>query len=160
MERRGDGAALDPDDLSDGLVVEVGIVAEEEHEPLALGQHSDYRPYLVQIRRLSIRFRRCPVRKSLRTALLVSTDVDERSPQPRIEALDASEVTPRTKSAKERLVHCVSRLIDVAEDRHGEGEKARVAMPIHLLNRSEDIVIRVGSHQLLLRVSVTDTRRT
>jgi hypothetical protein len=46
--RRGrDGAAADAERGGDRLVVEVGVVAEKESEPLALGQRCDGRPNCV-----------------------------------------------------------------------------------------------------------------
>jgi len=51
VQGRCDGASLDPESLSDRLVVEVGVVTEEDDEPLALREQGDRRGQACILRR-------------------------------------------------------------------------------------------------------------
>ena len=57
MERGGDRAALHADRGGDRVVVEVGVVPQEEHEPLPLGQGGDGRAQLGPLVGVAVRRR-------------------------------------------------------------------------------------------------------
>ena len=83
-----DGAALDPRDLCDRVVVEVGVVAQEEHEPLPLREPCNHGSYFEPVAGTAGRLVLLAVVQPYdRMSLLHTADVHHDPPEPGVEAL-------------------------------------------------------------------------
>jgi hypothetical protein len=81
VECRGDGAALDPNNLCDLSVIEIGVVAEKQNESLPLGERSNCGTYLGPVIHMPIHLPLAgPVEPINGAALLRKAHVHQRSP--------------------------------------------------------------------------------
>jgi hypothetical protein len=121
-----DGAALDPHDLCDRLVVEVGVVAQEEHEPLSLWEPCNHGSYFEPVAGMAVRIGLVAlVQRDDRMSLLHAADVHDDPPEPGVEALCLPQIASVSQSVGERLLHCVARTVDISEHPEREREKSR-----------------------------------
>jgi len=81
--------------------------------------------------------RKLGLRPRLGRAPLVSTEIDEHPPDPAFEAALTAEVEPRPDRAGERLLHCVSRTVLVAERGTRDSQEAPVTPAVHVLDLAD-----------------------
>jgi hypothetical protein len=79
-------------------------------------------------------------------AQLDAADVDHRPPDPALQALHPTEVAPGAEDTREPLLDRVPPTLAVAEHRHRHPEELPVAISIHLLDCSDELVVRKGTH--------------
>src|SRR5581483_3594739 len=126
VERRADRAGRDAERLGDRGVVEVGVVAKEEHESLALGKRGERRWQRrsfgrsggAKVGELVERVVAAP------PAPRASRRVHDGGPEPRLEAALAAKARARAERAGERVLHGVAGGLDVAADRLRDLQKA------------------------------------
>ena len=135
VERSRDRAWSHAERIGHLGIGEIGVVAEEHHEPLPLGQTKDGPSHVVLTLRggqgaLVGEWLLGPVSRPRS----VSGDVEDDSPKPRFEVALPTETCATTKRPRERILNHVKRLVAVPEQRrHGE-HKGTKAFPIERLD--------------------------
>jgi hypothetical protein len=138
MKRRSDGAAPNADSFGDLLLGEIAEVAEENDKPFLLWENSErsaqFRPLpLMPVARLR---RELCIDRPETPPLLLATDIDERPPQPALQAALAPKRPASAQRNGERLLNGVACTLSIAKQRVAEPQKRCVAAPVDLLDRS------------------------
>jgi hypothetical protein len=158
VQRRGDCSRPNPHHASDPCVVEVGEVAEEQHEALTLRQLSDDAPNTLirlgparrgQVRRLTHLCAGGPP---------IASCVHDRAPRERLERPQSPDPAPPTHDADERILNGVRAQLLVTRDGDGNTEEGGISasvghldLPHHLVGVSCHIPYDRHGHSFLYR---------
>jgi hypothetical protein len=152
VQRRAHRSGPDVHRLGDLLVVELGVVAEEEDKALALGERCDEGAKLVVLR-LAIHDR-CPggqlVEGGRRGRLFTTSaarPVYDDAPDPRLEVAFATKAEAATDGSREGILNDVMSKLRVADDCLGDAAKPVVSALVQQGKRGDRRSI--GAHVAL-----------
>jgi hypothetical protein len=138
VEGRAHRPGLNVDRLGDLPVIELRVVAEEEHETLTLGECRDQRPQLV-VSRLAVRDGDLVEHNSWRRLFTAGAPrgVHDDPPDPGLEVTLAPEAGAAADRARERILDDVVGELRIADDRFGNAEKPVVAALVQQGERAD-----------------------
>jgi cytochrome c oxidase assembly factor CtaG len=145
VQARRDGPDLDPEYLGDPPVVEVGVVAEEEREPLTLRERRDQR---CQLRRLGLGSAAICGRRGSDSWLahvrppLLPRRIDDGPPGPSLERRLAPEVAAAADERGEGVLDGLARILTLTDDRGRDGDEVGEARAIERLDLCEQLLVR------------------
>ena len=126
---------LDAKSVRNRSIVEIGVVAEEQHFPLPLWQGSNPRAQPQWVRPLSISGQLNALHERLRAWLSskASCLVDNDPPHPSLQRTAAAEGSPLTHSGRERRLHRVATELGVTANRAGDAREVLEPRAVELL---------------------------
>lgn len=125
-EGRADGARGDLERVRDRRVVQIGVVVEEEHLPLALGEQVEGES---ELRRARFHARGCSHAASA-SPTRVACRVDDDLPDPGLEIPVAAEAPALAQRLREPVLHRVAPRLFVACDRGRDPREFRKPFPV------------------------------
>jgi hypothetical protein len=144
----GDRSCSYAEDLGDAPIIEIGVVAQKEHEPLTLREDSHKRckfQTFLSMRQRSIHRHRRLMRLRLTGVVppLLARRIDDRAPHPRFERCLTAKIAAASHHRRKSILNDLARALPLTQNRRRNSHEVGKPLAIERLDLGHQICLGV-----------------